>query len=496
MPGVRVEKAGFKTLLETILATVQGVSGISSLDAFALFEGKADVERDFGITMYVNGELATPAQITDPGLVEVRRIRSGFDTQIVAPTTSSKALGKVYYTYNFPSASWDLGDIFYFIFTGVEVGGNPVPTKVVWGRIVANYDPTLLTQDVLNVVEHVEYGNAALESLLSSIIGSMVSLDEAIDGARGVIDEIRSLLVDAEDGIPAVLGAIAALSLQEGNNTTLINDNITSLTLLINAVRSRTDNLPINPAAVGSAMTLQDNSITGSKLHSSAITAIQSGLATSSQVAGLNNVSQTDILNQSKGAINTSIGAGFVPNSKSLIDILHKNSSYTWSKGSHSLEAIGDKVGEIQGPSQTYTIEDIRNILVADRPNRVGGSLVLTSSYQNVLDRMGGNSYFSTVGRPRKVRGFLDLSSAASNAVIWVKVSIVLKSGGTARVIENSFAGTGADKIIPIPALFPVGDTSFKVLLNDLVNMYGLKIEARQSAGSYITMDYELYESE
>ena len=63
----------------------------------------------------------------------------------------------------------------------------------------------------------------------------------------------------------------------------------------IAAIKAKTDNLPASPAAVGSAMTLAADAVNSSSLAASAVTEIQSGLATAAGVASLNNLSAAQV---------------------------------------------------------------------------------------------------------------------------------------------------------------------------------------------------------
>ncbi|GAI58020.1 unnamed protein product, partial [marine sediment metagenome] len=101
---------------------------------------EVDNDVDFGIMLYdPSGNVITTGEIT-PGTYTVRRVRGGVDSEVVGSTASSEAAGRVYMTYNFPSASWNVGDIFYITFSGIKVTLDGVTTEYpnlfIWGRVV------------------------------------------------------------------------------------------------------------------------------------------------------------------------------------------------------------------------------------------------------------------------------------------------------------------------------------------------------------------------
>jgi hypothetical protein len=66
----------------------------------------------------------------------------------------------------------------------------------------------------------------------------------------------------------------------------------------IAAIKAKTDNLPASPAAVGSEM----------GLTSAAVSSVQNGLATSAQISGLNNISAADVITALKNATGFTVG--------------------------------------------------------------------------------------------------------------------------------------------------------------------------------------------
>ncbi|GAJ01784.1 unnamed protein product, partial [marine sediment metagenome] len=105
---------------------------------------EVDNDVDFGIMLYdPSGNIITTGEIT-PGTYTIRRVRGAVDTEIVGSTASSEAVGRVYMTYNFPAASWAVGDIFYITFSGIKVTIDTTTTEYpnlyIWGRVVREAD--------------------------------------------------------------------------------------------------------------------------------------------------------------------------------------------------------------------------------------------------------------------------------------------------------------------------------------------------------------------
>ena len=72
----------------------------------------------------------------------------------------------------------------------------------------------------------------------------------------------------------------------------------------VDAIKLKTDRIPASPAAVGSAMTLANDAVNSASVADTAVTAIQAGLATSSQVAALNNLSSAQAQAAATAALN------------------------------------------------------------------------------------------------------------------------------------------------------------------------------------------------
>lgn len=137
---------------------------------------------------------------------------------------------------------------------GQAIGDPAADTDTIWGLVNTNLNATV--------------GSRASQTSLDTV-------DDFLD------TEIAAILADTNE-------------LQ----TDFVNGG--RLDLLVDAIKAKTDVIPASPAAVGSAMTLEDGAITAAKLGADAITAakvaadavaeIQSGLATAAALATVDTV--------------------------------------------------------------------------------------------------------------------------------------------------------------------------------------------------------------
>lgn len=100
-----------------------------------------------GVTIFDPGGGIVPAASITGGNYTIDRIRGVVSVNIVPATPSLVMNGAVYESYNFPGASWAIGDIFVITFTGIQVTLGPIVTSFpdmrIYGRVVM--EPTILT---------------------------------------------------------------------------------------------------------------------------------------------------------------------------------------------------------------------------------------------------------------------------------------------------------------------------------------------------------------
>lgn len=138
--------------LAALKALLDSLAGGAFYGSYGPKNVEVDNDVDFGTILYdPAGNIITTGEIT-PGTYTVRRVRGAVDTEIVAAAASSEAAGRVYMTYNFPAASWNVGDIFYITFTGIIVTLNGVTTEYpnlfIWGRVVREADISAKVDDI------------------------------------------------------------------------------------------------------------------------------------------------------------------------------------------------------------------------------------------------------------------------------------------------------------------------------------------------------------
>jgi hypothetical protein len=89
----------------------------------------ATVEPDtlclMGIAIVTNTGSPATGDLT-VGTITINRIRAGASSAIVSAAACVAAVGNIFYSYTFPSASWQAGDLFQAIMTGQKVDVNGI----------------------------------------------------------------------------------------------------------------------------------------------------------------------------------------------------------------------------------------------------------------------------------------------------------------------------------------------------------------------------------
>ena len=129
--------------LEAIRDAIDGIE--AGVYTYCSKSGPTEVEindgAEFSIELLNPGDAVIPADSITPGTYKIERIRDNVSDEIVAPTTASKADGRIYCTYQFTAADdWQAGDLFKITFSGghVTIGGTTTafPEAHFYGRIV------------------------------------------------------------------------------------------------------------------------------------------------------------------------------------------------------------------------------------------------------------------------------------------------------------------------------------------------------------------------
>lgn len=118
--------------------------------------------------------------------------------------------------------------------------------------------------------------------------------DNAIDAAALAADAVTEI----QNGL-ATAAAVATVAGYIDTEVATIMANVASILATVDseiaAILAKVNTLPANPAAVGSAMTLAADAVNASSLAASAVTEIQTGLATLASIAALNNLSAAQV---------------------------------------------------------------------------------------------------------------------------------------------------------------------------------------------------------
>ena len=219
--GCVVTDSTKETQLDTIQAAVAAMAGGTFFGSYGPRNVEVDNDVDFGIMLYdPSGNIITTGEITQ-GTYTVRRVRGAVDTEIVAAVASSEAAGRVYMTYAFPGASWNVGDIFYITFIGIVVTLAGVvteyPNLFIWGRVVR--EPDLSSKiDVIDAdVDPRVMGRAQIKATTEDLQQAAASYDLVTGTTQDVIIESLTLRcpVDCSDDV----GAFTGISIQTDDTT-------------------------------------------------------------------------------------------------------------------------------------------------------------------------------------------------------------------------------------------------------------------------------------
>ena len=202
--------------LAAIKAVLDGIAGGVFYGSYGPNNVEAENDVDFGIMLYEPlGDVITTGEIT-PGTYRVRRVRGSIDTEIVGSTASSEAAGRVYMSYDFPATSWQVGDIFYIVFSGIGVtidsSTTEYPDIYIWGRVVREAD-------------------------ISAKIGTNTDLPGTTTVFARLRQMIDSYLADGTIGLAALNALIDAIEDKLDDGTY----GLAALKVLINAIEDKLD---------------------------------------------------------------------------------------------------------------------------------------------------------------------------------------------------------------------------------------------------------------
>ena len=487
---MQILRAGFRKLLEAINGKIDLlVSGGTFYNTFGLITVQLDNEYVFGASIYkADGSVFAEKDIT-AGTFEVYRIRAGVATQIVGPTASNKAIGRVYTAYNFSDSDWDNNDIFYILFHGITaddgVEEKEYPDLFVWGQVSPAADISTAVNSIYNIVNHETYGNNAIYTLVEAInnVQNWSGLEADLSTLEDLVTDVKTVVEHEDYGNAGLLSAIEAVGsdVEEVliDTGTTLPGQLSTINSTVNAIKLRTDKIPNNPAAVGDAMKLISGAIVDTTIDASAVTKIQAGLATGAQIDNLNDISGADVQAAVLAMLNLAINSSNAPTAKSLRDILNKNSSYTYNRSTDSLEAISDAITALR--NGTATVQGIYNLVKALTRTYSDASLTLTGSDQDLFS-----------DEPSTVKTLFPfaifLPSGTGSCVLSLHIRALKSTGPDVyeyyKVTEKTVE-LDQDKVV----FFPSFDDAASIP-HGFCFLYrrGVKIKAKQSGGTGATI--------
>jgi hypothetical protein len=245
--------------LAAIRAVLDGITGGVFYGSYGPKNVEVGNDVDFGIMLYdPAGDVITTGEIT-PGTYRVRRVWGGVDTEIVGSTASSEVAGRVYMTYDFPAASWQVGDIFYVVFSGIEVTADSSTTEYpdiyIWGRVVREADISAkigtntdlpgtttvfarLRQIVDSYLADGTFGLSALKSLIDAVESKLDDGTYGLSALRALMDALEDKLDDGIYGLAALKALIDAIEAKLGDGTT----SLAAIKALTDALEGKLDN--------------------------------------------------------------------------------------------------------------------------------------------------------------------------------------------------------------------------------------------------------------
>lgn len=224
--------AGLKAFLDTLNGKLISLAGGVFYGSYGPKNVEVDNDVDLGIILYEpSGGIIAAGEIT-PGTYTVNRIRGAVDTPIVAATPSSTAAGRVYMTYSFPAASWQVGDIFYITFSGivVTIGGvaTDYPDLFIWGRVVREPD---ISSKIDTLLTDVGYeGLTALANKLTAaragFLDRITNLTRPQSGTQATTNALAVVGAAIAETVPFKVSGFLSLDQMQAGDIFLVTEEI------------------------------------------------------------------------------------------------------------------------------------------------------------------------------------------------------------------------------------------------------------------------------
>lgn len=197
----------FETGIEVLQDAIQNIVVGSTVQASGPESTAVDTTCVFYVALEADGGgPAAEADIT-AGTYDIVRTRAGVPTTIVDGGTSSKEQGRVFFTYTFPNADWEVGDTYRIVFEGIQNDGEAQGTITFYGQIAAAQS----VQNVYDIVNHATYGNSALNTDLDAVLAILESatfgnsaIHDDVAVVDGVADAINTIVSSGTHGNAAL----------------------------------------------------------------------------------------------------------------------------------------------------------------------------------------------------------------------------------------------------------------------------------------------------
>lgn len=411
-----------------------------------------DVSVDFALNLFDALGVAIPEADITAGTVQISRLRGTVVTSIVSPTAASKIDGRVWYTYGFPNASWQVGDSFRVIWEGVEyidgVDTVVVPTRVHWGSISSEADVAADVGVIKGEVQHAGYGLSALDgdiaaarASIESDIASVLSAVQIVDGVvdanavaiatvDSIVDWNAAVLGHATYGLAALKVLIDAVNAAVGT----VDDKVLIVDGVVDANKALLEHATYGLSAL---KTLIDavNTAVGTRATPGNVTTAHS--ATDALIQGLHNLSQAQAETACRVALNQAKPESVV--AKSVFDMIEDGVT-GYSKSSHSLVAISKKVDAVASSSAAQLVRLTATSLQA-----------ASSTVMRYLRQSGAGEMVIRAGTLRR-----SVTSRTSQ----IDYQSQGHSASASYVVASDSYGTGSAPVIPTPVIPVMGGQS------------------------------------
>lgn len=260
----------------------------------------------------------------------------------------------------------------------------------------------------------------------------------------------------------------------------------------VDAIKLKTDRIPASPAAVGSAMTLANDAVNSASVADTAVTAIQAGLATSSQVAALNNLSSAQAQAAATAALaayDAATGAD-VPSASTVATAVWANDTRTlssfgtlaadvasavWSATTRTLSSFGTLAADVWA-SATRSLTDKANFTLSSDYDaaKTAASATNLATVDTVVDAIKAKTD-NLPASPAATGAAMSLTSAERTALITALLgtSITFPDGNTKTletIVEEVWAGTAGD--------YELAGTNWQIKWVDGTNAYVFELDS------------------